>query len=187
MAVLEAKDAVASLYSHVHDVPTPLREVSPEIPESLAAVVERALEKSPQDRFSSAEEFATELARAANAAFGPRWLRDVSFVVKPGNQVFEAASAASPANGPAERASRGFRESVVVADVDGFERTKRGGLRLTTTEAYRQRSMTPLLPPSPGLETTFDPTPPPAPDSWSRPMAPPAWSAEHRNPRLAGQ
>ena len=86
------KDAVAALYSHVHDAPTPLSEVAPGLPGGLAAVVERALEKAPQDRFTSAEEFATDLARAANAAFGPRWLRDVSFVVKPANEVFEAAS-----------------------------------------------------------------------------------------------
>ena len=35
--------------------PTPLRQIRPEVPEGLAAAVDRALEKTPADRFPSAE------------------------------------------------------------------------------------------------------------------------------------
>ncbi len=181
------KDALAALYSHVHDAPIPLRDVSPEMPSGLIGVVERALEKSPADRYASAEAFATDLARAANAAFGPRWLRDVAFTVKPANDVFAAANATAGSTDPQERASRPFRETVVVADIDALERTKRGSPRLMTTEAYRQRSMLPLVSAPQSLATTFDPTPPPAPDLGSRVPALPAWATSAGSASVSSQ
>jgi CRP-like cAMP-binding protein len=43
--------------------PEPLREVRPEIPEQLEAVVARALQKDPADRFRNGAEFAADLTR----------------------------------------------------------------------------------------------------------------------------
>jgi TolB-like protein/tRNA A-37 threonylcarbamoyl transferase component Bud32 len=53
--------------------PPPIRHVRPHVPASVAAAIERALEKVPADRFQSAEEFARALADAHTAA--PRMRR----------------------------------------------------------------------------------------------------------------
>jgi len=42
---------VAVLHAHVHEQPRPVRELRPDCPEALAAVVERMLAKRPEDRF----------------------------------------------------------------------------------------------------------------------------------------
>ncbi len=47
----------------VHGSPVPLREVRPEIPPELEAVVDRALQKEPGKRYRSGAEFAAELTR----------------------------------------------------------------------------------------------------------------------------
>ena len=47
----------------VQSEPEPLRAVRPEVPEELEAVVLRALQKDPADRYSTGAEFAAELTR----------------------------------------------------------------------------------------------------------------------------
>jgi len=47
----------------VQQTPEPLRGLRPEIPEELEQVVNRALEKDPNDRYRSGSEFAAELTR----------------------------------------------------------------------------------------------------------------------------
>jgi serine/threonine protein kinase len=47
----------------VQSAPEPLREVRPEIPEELAAVVDRALQKEPGKRYRNGAEFAADLTR----------------------------------------------------------------------------------------------------------------------------
>ena len=42
----------------------PLRDIAPEVPESLAAIVERAMRKMPEDRFATAAELKTALEAA---------------------------------------------------------------------------------------------------------------------------
>jgi tRNA A-37 threonylcarbamoyl transferase component Bud32 len=48
----------------VKEEPRPLREVAPEIPDPLVAIVERAMRKLPGDRFASAAELKAELESA---------------------------------------------------------------------------------------------------------------------------
>ncbi|ONH37715.1 serine/threonine-protein kinase [Protofrankia sp. BMG5.30] len=60
----------AMLHHHLNVPPAQLTEA----PEPVAAVIGRALEKSPPARHSSAQEFAIDLARAAASAYGPGWL-----------------------------------------------------------------------------------------------------------------
>jgi serine/threonine protein kinase len=48
----------------VQSTPEPLRQVRPDIPEDLEAVVNRALEKEPGNRYRSGAEFAADLTRA---------------------------------------------------------------------------------------------------------------------------
>jgi Protein kinase domain len=62
------ESTVASLYAHLEEEPPTVRELRPELPEALGAVVARALAKSPADRFQTAG----ELAEAADAAVGER-------------------------------------------------------------------------------------------------------------------
>ncbi|MCH7548194.1 MAG: protein kinase, partial [Candidatus Krumholzibacteriota bacterium] len=54
------------VYSIVNRNPIPIRELNPSVPEAVAAVVDRALEKSPADRFQSAGEFRDELGRSVS-------------------------------------------------------------------------------------------------------------------------
>jgi serine/threonine protein kinase len=60
-------DIVATMYSHVHDLPTPPREINRNIPESLENVIMRAIEKDPGRRFQTAREFMGDIA----ALLGP--------------------------------------------------------------------------------------------------------------------
>lgn len=54
-------DIVATMFSHVHDLPTPAREVNRAIPEHLERVMMRAIEKDPQRRYQTARDFITDL------------------------------------------------------------------------------------------------------------------------------
>lgn len=60
-------DIVATMYSHVHDLPTPPREINRNIPEPLEAVIARAIEKDPGRRYQSATEFMSDI----QALLGP--------------------------------------------------------------------------------------------------------------------
>jgi WD40 repeat protein len=55
-----AHDILAKL---IRDVPTPLRQVAPEIPLELVAIVDRAMARSPAQRYASAGELADDLRR----------------------------------------------------------------------------------------------------------------------------
>jgi serine/threonine-protein kinase len=54
-------DIVATMYSHVHDLPTPPREINRNIPEALEIVIMRAIEKDPGRRFHNASEFMADI------------------------------------------------------------------------------------------------------------------------------
>ncbi|MFN2504418.1 MAG: protein kinase [Acidimicrobiales bacterium] len=66
-------DAMAILYQHVHEQPSPLTEVAPGVPAGVAAVVMRALATRPDQRYPTAEAFGVALAEAATSAWGPGW------------------------------------------------------------------------------------------------------------------
>ncbi|MGB6986719.1 MAG: protein kinase [Candidatus Aquilonibacter sp.] len=60
-------DIVATMYSHVHDLPTPPREINRNIPEALEIVIMRAIEKDPGRRYQNASGFMLEIS----ALLGP--------------------------------------------------------------------------------------------------------------------
>ncbi|AEP12219.1 bifunctional serine/threonine-protein kinase/formylglycine-generating enzyme family protein [Chloracidobacterium thermophilum] len=60
--------AIAVALKHVNEPPPPLRELNPNVPEAVAAVIHRALEKSPSQRFRTAQEFSQALLKAAGLA-----------------------------------------------------------------------------------------------------------------------
>ncbi|MHB9004411.1 MAG: Stk1 family PASTA domain-containing Ser/Thr kinase [Coriobacteriia bacterium] len=57
---------VAVALKQVNDEPVPPREIDPDIPPSVEAVIARAMQKSPADRYSSAEEMRRDLLRVAS-------------------------------------------------------------------------------------------------------------------------
>jgi serine/threonine protein kinase len=66
--------AVALLFKHAHEAPTPLRDVAPHVPEAVAAVVMRGLATDPAQRFPTAESFGAALAQAGTKAWHAGWL-----------------------------------------------------------------------------------------------------------------
>jgi len=62
-APFRAETTVAVLRRVCDDTPRPIREVTPEIPESLVAIVDRLLAKDPDERFQTAQEVADVLGR----------------------------------------------------------------------------------------------------------------------------
>jgi len=67
-------DAMALLFKHAFETPTPLRDVAPFVPEPIAEVVMRGIATDPADRYQTAEEFGVAIAEACTAAWGPGWL-----------------------------------------------------------------------------------------------------------------
>ena len=62
----DGDSAVAVALKQVNDEPVPPREIDPDIPPSVEAVIARAMQKSPADRYSSAEEMRRDLLRVAS-------------------------------------------------------------------------------------------------------------------------
>jgi serine/threonine-protein kinase len=60
----KAETAISMVQKQISDAPTPIATFRPDLPEWCTAVIDRALAKSPSDRFQSAEEFRSALLRA---------------------------------------------------------------------------------------------------------------------------
>jgi len=58
----KASNTPSMMMKHLTELLRPVREVRPDAPADIAAVIEHALEKKPEDRFSSAAEMAAALA-----------------------------------------------------------------------------------------------------------------------------
>jgi eukaryotic-like serine/threonine-protein kinase len=50
-------DIVSTMYSHIHDLPVPPREINRNIPEPLESVMIRAIERDPDARYQTVREF----------------------------------------------------------------------------------------------------------------------------------
>jgi serine/threonine-protein kinase len=59
------RGVVQVLAAHLHETPRPVHELRPEVSPALSAVIARALEKAPADRYASTDEFAAALAQAS--------------------------------------------------------------------------------------------------------------------------
>ena len=51
-----AHESTAVIYQHVYEAPPPISQFAPEVPRGLAAIVEKMLAKSPDDRYQTAAE-----------------------------------------------------------------------------------------------------------------------------------
>jgi serine/threonine protein kinase len=64
-------DIVATMYSHVHDFPTPPREINRNIPEALENVIMRGIDREPGKRYQNARDFLADVAALAGAPPAP--------------------------------------------------------------------------------------------------------------------
>jgi hypothetical protein len=62
-APFRADDSMAILKRVCEETPTPIREINPEVPDGLAAIIDKLLAKNPAERFQSAAEVAELLNR----------------------------------------------------------------------------------------------------------------------------
>ncbi len=65
------RDSTERLAALLRDKPRPIRELNPQIPELLAATIERCLEADPERRFGSADDLVAELRAPSEALPGP--------------------------------------------------------------------------------------------------------------------
>jgi serine/threonine-protein kinase len=100
---------VALLFKHAYEAPIPLRDVAPDVPEPVAAVVIRGLATEPAERFATAESFGVALAEAATQAWGPGWLSAEQVPILDAGPIISAAGhpsaprrVAAPTMPPAE-------------------------------------------------------------------------------------
>jgi serine/threonine protein kinase len=63
--------AVEKMMSHQHKQPTPIRELNPEVPEGLVAVVDRLMKKSPAERYADCGELLDAVRPFGGAAATP--------------------------------------------------------------------------------------------------------------------
>ena len=54
-------DLVATIFSHVHDAPTPPHEINRNIPEALERVIMKAIDKDPGKRYQTARDYINDL------------------------------------------------------------------------------------------------------------------------------
>ena len=69
-----AETATELLLKRLREDPRPLTSIAPQVPDNLAAVVMRAIEREPEKRYASAEDFGVAIATACADAWGPSWL-----------------------------------------------------------------------------------------------------------------
>ncbi|HXT48760.1 MAG TPA: serine/threonine-protein kinase, partial [Gemmatimonadaceae bacterium] len=87
----KAANTPSMMMKHLTERLRPIREVRPDVPSDIAAVIEHALAKRPEDRFSNASEMASALAT-------PSWRAPAS--IAPASQAPQPAPSSPP---PAQR------------------------------------------------------------------------------------
>ncbi len=69
-------NALASLFRHVYEEPTPLAGLRSDVSPSLCEVTMRSLAREAADRYATAEDFGVAVADAATSTWGSGWVRD---------------------------------------------------------------------------------------------------------------
>lgn len=70
----ETAGNLATVLRHINEDPTPLAEVAPSVPAPIAEAVMRALDRDPNERFPTAEDFGVAIGVAGSSAWGGGWL-----------------------------------------------------------------------------------------------------------------
>ena len=119
------EEKVAKIYAHLQEPAPPLLARGRQLPEALDAVVARALEKEPNQRYPSAG----DLARAARAALDLRPVTVAEHTV--------AVGAAAPDSDPAIAA--GETQAAEPPSAASMEALRRGGRRALPRDRPRRR------------------------------------------------
>ena len=85
----------ALLRQHLFEMPRPLLDVAPDVSERIASVVDKALVKDPEKRWSSATEFGVALGEATAHAFGVGWVRNCPFSLFGSPEIIAATETAA--------------------------------------------------------------------------------------------
>ncbi len=87
---------------HISAVPEPPSSLRPDVPEDLDLIVLRALGKTPEERYPSAEEMDKDLARVAQGLSVSRETEEAATMILSRSQLAPAAMVAAPPRPPAE-------------------------------------------------------------------------------------
>src|SRR6188474_785840 len=87
---------------HISAIPEPPSSIRPDIPEDLDLIVLRALGKTPEERYPSAEEMDKDLARVAQGLGVSRETEEAATMILARSQVTPATMVAAPPRPPAE-------------------------------------------------------------------------------------
>jgi len=156
----EAATPMEKLFQHARETPIPLSESAPTVSPAIGAVVMRALEKDPTDRYSNAQAFGVALADACFDSFGPGWLAASGTVLMGGGAIEAAALRVS--------APAGTGSTTPPVDLGP-------GPTLAPSPSHAP-SGSPPLPPLPPTQPPGGPTPLPSGD-WPAPVPTPGAAA----------
>ena len=88
----EGDTPISTAYAVQHTTPTPLSELRPDLPASLVAVVERAMQKDPALRFATAREMGDAVAEASELDLGDGVVADADSTVVIARDAWAAGS-----------------------------------------------------------------------------------------------
>ena len=87
----EEGGSLAIVLRHVNEDPVPLGEAAPITPSGISDAVMHALERSPEDRYQSAEDFGAAIGEAASSAWGAGWLAASGIALREPGVILTAA------------------------------------------------------------------------------------------------
>lgn len=136
-------DPIELVHHHIAERPVPLAQVSDRVPDALSAVVDKLLEKAPEQRYLSAFGVACDLRRCRDMlaentpdpTFAPGE-RDVMTRFRPPEKLYGREAAAAGLRGAVERVSRGERLLFLVKGPSGVGKSVLvGQMRLSVLQA----------------------------------------------------
>src|SRR5436190_6679370 len=95
-----AESAAELLRQRLDQDPIPLGNVAARVPETVAAVVMRSLQREPEARFAQAEDFGVALGEAAAAGWGADWLDHAEVQILGSQRLALAARTGPPTVAP---------------------------------------------------------------------------------------
>ncbi len=84
-------DGMSLLRQRLAGDPTPLDQVAPVVPAPLVEAVMTAIQRRPEDRYATAEQFGIAVAGAASSSWGPEWLEHTELPLLSGGAISSAA------------------------------------------------------------------------------------------------
>ena len=164
-----AEAATAIIMKILHEPPTPIGELAPNLPAPLVAAVNKALAKEPADRFATAGDFGRELEwirKALQASGdGAAALEETRFASATEIKSFQADQTGQSATGVQPAAAEGGRKWLVPAAIGGV-------VVVGALAAFMLRSgRAPVAEPTPAADVASAAEPPASPAASPAPAA----------------